>query len=218
MTRTMYTMENLEGTYEDLAMWFTDILQNKKDVKEVTKEDIVEFLVKKDRVPKNLVKKIAKKVPVEKRVGCIGLIFAKDEVRPCKNKASVGCKLCALHLVRPPKATTEDSETVVEGKKKPEKKQQKKTMTYKELRELDFETLENHMDVYISKDKKLVKEVKDIAKCDETKGEKVKMVRALKVKEAMEIYKLAVVLGEKEQVESEEEEGSGEEEVVDWDI
>ena len=75
--KLFYTLDNVEGTYEDLANWFTEILKTKnKD--SVTKLDIIEFLKTKGRVPPGILKKNKPKV-VSQNKNCIAICVASKK-------------------------------------------------------------------------------------------------------------------------------------------
>lgn len=104
MATKLYTMSNLEGTYEDLAEWFSGILE-KGDRKGVTTLDIIRFLDSKGRVPKGILKKTKSQIPESEKVRCCGVTLKLEQ---CKRDAELGHKFCKLHQVRPPKYTTDD--------------------------------------------------------------------------------------------------------------
>lgn len=52
-----YTTKNFEDTYNDLATWITNIIQQGKK-KKITTKDIVTFLHSKNRVPKRIVDRV----------------------------------------------------------------------------------------------------------------------------------------------------------------
>ena len=55
-SKTLYSMKNIDGTYDDLATWFTSLI-GEKGRTEVTKYELVKFLETKNRVPLGILKK-----------------------------------------------------------------------------------------------------------------------------------------------------------------
>jgi len=133
-SKTMYSMSNLDGTYDDLTVWFNELLTN--GTKSIEKYELVQFLASKDRVPLGILKKT--KGPRKSQEQCCARNL--KEHAQCKNESTEGSEMCKVHNMHPPKWTmkdvvedievAEDAEKVanIETKKaeKEEKKEAKK--------------------------------------------------------------------------------------------
>lgn len=97
----MYSMENLEGTYKDLATWFTSVLRD-GEKNEVTESDIVQFLNEKNRVPLGIVRKINNSRPkCQART--------KKEFKQCTYRCINDSVYCTGHTKKAPTFTMDQS-------------------------------------------------------------------------------------------------------------
>lgn len=109
--KQLYSMANLEGTYDDLVVFFNDKLAA-KDYKAITKYDVVEFLKGKNRVPAGILKK--NKAPYVEQPKCIARNL--KEHKQCGNESKQGDHhFCQVHINHPPRFTMEDSVEEIEA-------------------------------------------------------------------------------------------------------
>jgi ribosomal protein L7/L12 len=102
-SKTMYSVSNLEGTYDDLTIWFNEMLAGNK--KTIEKHELIQFLASKNRVPLAILKK--NKTPRKSNDQCCARNL--KEFTQCKNESS-GSKsmFCKVHTTHPPKWTMDD--------------------------------------------------------------------------------------------------------------
>jgi hypothetical protein len=101
-SKTMYSMSNLDGTYDDLTVWFNELLTN--GTKSIEKYELVQFLASKDRVPLGILKKT--KGPRKSQEQCCARNL--KEHAQCKNESTEGSEMCKVHNMHPPKWTMKD--------------------------------------------------------------------------------------------------------------
>lgn len=115
--KKMYSMDNLRGTYKDLVPWFNQRLTAPQP-KEITYEDIVEYLVTKGRVPKGIMSDLTPQ-PQHEACKCVA---RKLNFEQCRNDAVAGGTVCKTHTRRKPRWTIDDPleeiQRVVEAEKK----------------------------------------------------------------------------------------------------
>jgi hypothetical protein len=182
---SLCTVSNLEGTYEDLAVWFTDILKN-GDKKNIDATDIISFLNTKNRVPKSILKKNNKITDF-----CSVMVTRNKETRKCKNKAEIGSEICKFHKIKNSTDKIDKTDKKIKKKKKP-------IVTLKKLRDLDKRSLDEMLDFWITKHgDSLVGEIDDIINNLPNKKSRLNAVRKLDHKESVDLYKLLVVIDEK---------------------
>ena len=112
--KLFYSMANLEGTYEDLANWFSELLVSGAKEK-VTTQDIVSFLDTKSRVPPGILKNKKKPVHVS-RPQCIAICNGSKV--QCKNENHGDSEFCKTHQRCPPKLTINDPRPEIKTKRK----------------------------------------------------------------------------------------------------
>ena len=116
--KLFYSMANLEGTYEDLANWISELsLSGAKE--KVTTQDIVIFLDTKSRVPPGILKKYKSTEPKVTQDLCVAICNGSKV--QCKNESTEDSNLCKTHQRFPPKRTINDpvsEETKVKRKRK----------------------------------------------------------------------------------------------------
>jgi len=121
-SKALYSTKNLEGTYQDLAIWFTEVLKEGKK-KEVTKFELIKFLETKGRVPSSILKK-NKDVRVQQPQCCARVV---KEFAQCKNESEYGdSNFCKVHNTHLPKFTMAETIEEIQLKVDAEKTEKKK--------------------------------------------------------------------------------------------
>jgi hypothetical protein len=133
-TKKMYSIDNLNGTYDDLTVWVNELL--KSDKQEITRYELISYLNSKGRVPLAIMKK--NKPPPQPR--CIARIL-KDHSQ-CKNESESDPNnhFCKIHNIRPAKYTINHSIDFIEQQieqiklsKKQQKEKQKLPKSTKKI-------------------------------------------------------------------------------------
>ena len=127
----LYSMKNIEGTYEDLATWFTVLLTDKTKTS-LTKSEIIDFLETKNRVPLGILKnnKQTSNAPIQSQDKCCARVV--KNFAQCKNDSTKGeSRFCKVHTTHPPKYTIDIDVNEIEQEVSRNKVEAKKILQIK---------------------------------------------------------------------------------------
>ena len=162
--KLFYSISNIEQSYVDLAEWFTDILKN-GEKESVTKQEIINFLHTKKRVPPGILKN--NKPPKDPQHLCIAICSGSKQ--QCKNESTENSDLCKTHQNHPPARTINDPENVEESESEAEEEVESED----EEVESDSEESENEEEVESEDEEESEAEDEEKDEIDEIFGEDI---------------------------------------------
>ena len=164
-SKKMYSISNMEGTYEDLVGWFNNILkQGEKN--EISRYELINFLNTKGRVPLAIMKK--NKPPKTQQPRCIARVL--KDFSQCKNESEQGTNcFCKIHTIRRVRYTIKKSVDEIEQEIEQERlqKQQQAKLNREQKKKnntVPSNRLQSNRTVSPKKTNKRVKKIKKIKK------------------------------------------------------